>query len=121
LEITNDNFDDIINNNYSDAPAQSNLILDFDSRMLYNIKENKNFDINYGMNKTYYTDNIIKGKWFLLPPGWSLLDISPVVDENVWGGKRWLDARPFDWGTTDENKRTKFNKYEKLAIIDYVA
>lgn len=121
LEITNENFNNIISDNYSNAPAQSNLILDFDSRMLYNIKENKNFEVDYGMNKTYYTDNVVKGKWFLLPPGWSLLDISPVVNENIWGGKRWLDARPFKWGTTNNNKRAKFDKYETLAIIDYLA
>jgi hypothetical protein len=23
-----------------------------------------------------------------------MIDISPVVDEDVWGGKRWLDGRP---------------------------
>jgi hypothetical protein len=32
-----------------------------------------------------------------------MIDISPLVDEDNWGGKRWLDARPFDWGDTDED------------------
>ena len=94
------------------------LILDSERRMLYNNNEpefeytadfynkypekTKNF-YNYKGTKTIWNDNIVRGHWFQLPPGWSMIDISPLVDEDNWGGKRWLDARPFDWGDTDED------------------
>jgi hypothetical protein len=32
---------------------------------------------------------ITKGKWFKIPPGWSLLTIEPVMDSDLYGGKRW--------------------------------
>jgi len=78
--------------------------------MLYNIIEPKwekdneelydNF-YDYKPHKNILNENIEKGHWFKLPPGWSLINITPVVDEDVWGGKRWLDARPFDWGWSE--------------------
>lgn len=121
LEITDENFGNLNTTiNYNNTNVES-LFLDFDSRMLYNIHDVKNSDLNYGITKGIYTDNVKKGKWFLLPPGWSLIDITPVVDESIWGGKRWLDARPFNWGTTSESDRETFNKYEKLAIIEYIS
>jgi hypothetical protein len=38
-----------------------------------------------------------------------MIDISPLVDEDNWGGKRWLDARPFDWGDDEINTGTIYN------------
>lgn len=83
------------------------LFLDSEKRMLYNIinpeyKKNhtdtyKNW-YNYKPSKTILNDNIEKGHWFKLPPGWSLIEVTPICDEDNWGGKRWLDGRPFDWG-----------------------
>jgi len=63
----------------------------------------------------------VRGHWFKLPPGWSMIDISPVVDEDVWGGKRWLDGRPFDWGTPNEDFRKKFNGVYRAAAIEYLS
>lgn len=83
------------------------LFLDSEKRMLYNIinPEYKKADTmtyknfyNYKSIKTIYNENIEKGHWFKLPPGWSLIEVACVADEDVWGGKRWTDARPFDWG-----------------------
>jgi hypothetical protein len=97
---------------YYNLEKYQNLFLDFDSRMLYNINDNENTDLNYNANKNILTEAVERGKWFLLPPGWSLIDIAPIVDETIWGGKRWLDARPFKWGTTNEEDRAAFNMYE---------
>ncbi len=114
LEISNKNFEKLEGN------GECTLFLDFERHLLYNINESQDF-YNFKPTKSSWNDNIIKGRWFMLPPGWSLIDISPVSDEEVWGGKCWADARPFDWGTIDETKREEFNKYERLAIIDYVS
>lgn len=107
-------------NNYYNQKKYDSLFLDFDSRMLYNINDNEKTDLNYDINKTILTEAVERGKWFLLPPGWSLIDIAPIVDENVWGGKRWLDARPFIWGTTDDEERATFDNYEREAILEYL-
>ena len=106
---------------YYNSEKYQNLFLDFDSRMLYNINDNKNTDLDYNANKNILTEAVERGKWFLLPPGWSLIDIAPIVDETIWGGKRWLDARPFKWGTTNEEDRATFNMYEQEAILEYVS
>lgn len=111
---------DIKEPNYYNQKKYDNLFLDFDSRMLYNINDNEKIELNYDINKTILTEAVERGKWFLLPPGWSLIDIAPIVDENVWGGKRWLDARPFIWGTTDDEERTVFDNYEREAILEYL-
>jgi len=57
-----------------------------------------------------------------------MIEISPVVDEDIWGGKRWLDARPFDWGDTNEvNKdctRQHREWYENILLAvtkDYLS
>jgi len=52
----------------------------------------------YKPKKNILNDNIKKGRWFKLPPGWSMLNITIVLDEDVWGGKTWKDARRFTWG-----------------------
>lgn len=119
------------------------LILDSEKRMLYNwnmpqwentqnFKNNnpeklKNF-YNFKPTKTIWNDNIVRGHWFQLPPGWSMIEIAPVVDEDVWGGKRWLDARPFNWGDTNEsdkdNHREHREWYERIlkaVAIDYLS
>lgn len=114
------------------------LYLDSESRMLYNINEpewqntlsfkknnadkEKNF-FNYKPSKLIFNDNIERGHWFQLPPGWSMIDVSPVVDETLWGGKRWIDARPFDWGKngTKETFRSHFNNVYRAAAINYLS
>lgn len=116
------------------------LFLDSESRLLYNIDEpkwensqsfkksypekEKNF-FNYKPSKRVFNDNIKAGHWFQLPPGWSLIDISPVVDEDIWGGKRWLDARPFDWGKngTEQGEafRKHFNSVYRAAALNYIS
>lgn len=106
--------------NYYNQKKYDSLFLDFDSRMLYNINDNEKTELNYDINKTILTEAVERGKWFLLPPGWSLIDIAPIVDENVWGGKRWLDARPFIWGTTNDEERATFDNYEREAILEYL-
>ena len=114
------------------------LFLDSESRLLYNINEpkwentqtfkktypekEKNF-FRYKPSKLIYNDNIQAGHWFQLPPGWSLIDISPVVDEDVWGGKKWLDARPFDWGKDNQSEdfRRHFNQVYRAAALNYLS
>lgn len=147
FDITNENFDKIpyakcgcdlspIEDYHREMTLP--LFLDSESRMLYNMNEpkwentpefkksypnkEKNF-FNYKPNKLIFNDNIKRGHWFQLPPGWSLIDISPLVDEELWGGKRWLDARPFDWGKNGEQEdfRNKFNKIYRAAAIEYLS
>lgn len=108
---------------------KSTLFLDSEKKMLYNINnpEYKKNDVstyknwyNYKPTKTILNDNIIRGHWFKLPPGWSLLEIIPICDEDNWGGKRWLDSRPFNWGYGgDENYDKKL--IQKLFDVVYDA
>lgn len=147
FDISNENFDkiekgtcgcDIQPVDDSHRPTLP-LILDSEKRLLYNIKEpewentkeffneypeeEKNL-FNFKPSKLILNDNIKHGHWFQLPPGWSLIDISPVVDEALWGGKRWLDARPFDWGYSGddtEERRAYFNKIYKAAATKYLS
>lgn len=72
--------------------------LNSETRMLY-ATENPTGDLyHYKPSKNIMNEAITKGKWFKLPPGWSIIMIEPIIDETVYGGKRWLDARPYDWG-----------------------
>ena len=121
MEISTKNFEKIkASVTSNDLDRTLPLFLDFERHLLYNINESEDF-YDFKPTKSSWNDNIVKGKWFMLPPGWSLIDISPVSNNDIWGGKRWLDARPFYWGTTSQDKRNEFDKYEKLAIIDYVS
>ena len=124
LDISNDNFNKI----KSTSNTIKTLTLDSESRLLYNEKElewdynDENLQKNFfkiGKVKQNFNDNIKRGHWFQLPPGWSLIDISPIVDENQWGGKRWKDARPFKWGTVNDNERNNYNKvyFEAIKIF----
>ena len=106
------------------------LFVDSERRMVYNINnpeydkndelKSKNF-YHFKPEKKIFNDNIVKGKWFKLPPGWSLIEIAPVVDEDLWGGKRWLDARPFIWGNIDQHLREHFDKVYWRAGVDWLA
>jgi hypothetical protein len=54
-----------------------------------------------------------------------MIEVTPVCDEDNWGGKRWLDARPFDWGYSGENGKQKdiqsvFNKVYEMAAKSYL-
>lgn len=117
-------------------PITKPLILDSEKEMLYNIQQRdwkncpeffKNYPekeknlFNFKPQKLVFNENVQQGHWFKIPPGWSLISVDPVVDEDIWGGKRWLDARPFDWGTTNENLRTQFNKIYHAAAQDYLS
>lgn len=130
LDINNNNFDKIL---YKDCGCETeeqelsrsgrnsitSLILDSEARMLYNNQEDRTWEAgNEELEKNFYkinstkivfNDNIEKGRWFQLPPGWSLVDISPVVDEDTWGGKTWQDSRAFNWGTSDNTQRQGFD------------
>lgn len=86
---------------------KTTLFLDSEKQMLYNInnpeynKEKVNTYENfykYKPTKKILNDNIKRGHWFKIPPGWSLIEVTPVCREDIWDGKCWLDARPFDWG-----------------------
>lgn len=91
--------------------------LNSESRMLYSTPNPYGMEFVYKPTKLIQNDAIHKGKWFKLPPGWSLLDIEPVVDETLWGGKRWRDGRPFDWGYGGDLLR---NKREVQQLYDFV-
>ena len=145
LDINNKNFDKIEQGecNCDKDPEQifnrkaiKPLILDSESRMLYNKQQREwrncpNFFKTYPEKeknlfnpkpqKLIFGDNIVRGHWFQLPPGWSMIEITPLVDETIWGGKRWLDARPFNWGTPDNNSRDRFNKIYQAAAAHYLA
>ena len=91
--------------------------LNTDNRMLYTTANPYGMEFVYKPNKVVMNDAITKGKWFKLPPGWSLICVEPVVDESLWGGKRWEDARPYDWGYGGDLNR---NKREVQQLYDYV-
>lgn len=151
LDISSKNFDKILNGeclcdtcNCEDdflRPAAKPLTLNTEQRALYcevnqewrdsrlwngkqwqekNSHKLDNF-FNFKTSKMYFNDNIEKGHWFKIPPGWSMIDISPMCDEDVWGGKRWLDARPFIWGSTDENFRKDFDSVYKKTAVFYLS
>lgn len=118
----------------TDDISKPTLFLDTDKRMLYNtnnpeyIKDKpetySNF-YNYKPTKNIYNENIKQGHWFKIPPGWSMIEVTPVCDEDIWGGKRWLDARPFDWGYGGDNGKKKgvqsvFDKVYEQAAKDYL-
>ena len=137
FDITNENFDKIkwedcgcYNKKEEEIESKrttiKTLTLDSESRLLYNKKELEWEENNEELEKNFFkveqvkqnfNDNIKRGHWFQLPPGWSLIDVSPIVDENVWGGKRWKDARPFKWGVPGgENQEGQVirNNYDKI-------
>lgn len=127
--FTEDYFD-ITTENINDTT----LFLDSEKRMLYNISnpEYKKNDketyanfFNYKPSKIILNDNIKRGHWFKIPPGWSLIEVTPVCTEDNWGGKRWLDARPFDWGYGGSNGEKQgiqnvFDEIYKIARADYL-
>lgn len=112
------------------------LYLDSDKHLLYYNEEpkwemnktwlehhedkQKNF-YNFKTKKNILNNNIERGHWFKLPPGWSMIDVSPLIDDAIWGSKLWMDARPFDWGTTKEEHREKYNECYRAAAVKYLA
>lgn len=150
LDITSQDFDkiqgcgcgcDIHRHENANESTIKPLFIDSEKRMVYNLNDPewgeikkegipsewlinnedkmKNF-FHYKPEKKIFNDNIKQGHWFKLPPGWSLIDISPVVNEDKWGGKRWLDARPFIWGNRDEYFKTHFDSVYHEAAKDYL-
>lgn len=130
---------------YREQRLPHDLYLNTEKRMLYNINEPEwdkedfqdnleeygkeklweNYDdfdnfYNYKPTKTIRNESIVQGHWFKLPPGWSLIDISPVIDERRWGGKLWKDGRPFDWADTSDDDRNEFDKIYTQAARDYL-
>ena len=91
--------------------------LNSESRMLYTTKNPYGMEFVYKPEKVISNDAIVKGKWFKLPPGWSLITVEPIVDESTFGGKRWLDARPFDWGYGGDVNR---NQREASQLFEYI-
>lgn len=106
------------------------LFIDSEKRMVYNVNnpeydkndslKTKNF-YDFKPTKKIFNDNIVKGTWFKLPPGWSIIEIAPVIDEDLWGGKRWLDSRIFNWGSIDTHNREHFDKIYWRAGVDWLA
>lgn len=96
------------------------LFLDTEKHMLYNLNKNES-RYDFKLSKNVHNDNIEKGHWFKLPPGWSLIDISPVIDKDKWGGKRWLDARPFEWGINKPKYRRWYDKVYQTVAIEYLS
>ena len=97
------------------------LILDFSKRLLYNEIEDTTSKYNFDVITTTYNDNIVSGHWFMIPPGWSLIEVTPVINETIFSGKRWRDARPFKWGDMSEEEKKIYNRCEQLAAIKYIA
>ena len=123
FDITSENID------------KSTLFLDSEKQMLYNINNPEykksredtyeNF-YKYKPTKEILNDNIQKGHWFKIPPGWSLIEVTPVCNEDIWGGKRWIDARPFNWGYGGINGEKQgiqniFDAVYTIARKDYLA
>lgn len=125
LEINNNNFNKIT----SSGINQPTLTLDSEKRMLYNIitgydriPQSDHRDYRADTTKLLFNENIEKGHWFKIPPGWSLIDISPVVTNSIWGGKRWIDGRkPFIWGENNHDNRVDFEKVYRLAASRYLS
>lgn len=92
------------------------LYLDTEKRLLYNIDDTKDF-YNYKTKKNIYNDNIVKGKWFKIPTGWSLIEVTPVIDSKNDGKKTWGDARPFDWGYPPNKRQTIQQFYDKVYAV----
>lgn len=96
------------------------LIFDSERRLLYNeIEEDEQYERT--VKKVIYNDHIKSGNWFQLPPGWSLIEVTPVLLENEFQGERWLEARPFTWGGMSKEDEEIFNICEQKAIIKYVS
>ena len=104
-------------NGYINDLLDDYYYLNTDNRMLYTTANPYGMEFIYKPNKVVMNDAITQGKWFKLPPGWSLICVEPVVDESLWGGKRWEDARPFDWGYGGDLYK---NKREVQQLYDYV-
>lgn len=104
----------------------NNLLDDYyyinsDTRMLYTTQNPYGAEFIYKPKKKVMNEAITQGKWFKLPPGWSLISIEPVIDETLWGGKRWEDARPFDWGYGGDAKPdSKDNRREVEQLFDFI-
>ncbi len=97
------------------------LNIDFETRMVYNIIEDQTNIYQSQEKINYYNDNIVQGHWFLIPPGWSLIEITPVLKEGTFDGKRWKDARPFYWGNMSESSRNIYEKCLRFAAIKYLS
>lgn len=106
-----------------------NLFLDTEKQMLYSVidpewRNAADADIqsfyNYQPSKKIQNEAIEKGHWFNIPPGWSLIDVSPIVDEDRWGGKLWEDAKAFTWAEKDEKKHKEFMAIYERALREYV-
>ena len=136
LDISTKDFDKIFPINKIQDSTHNPLFLDFHERMLYNLIEPE-WDNNipevydnfyeYKPKKNILNDNIKKGRWFKLPPGWSMLNITIVLDEDVWGGKTWKDARRFTWGwggdiNQEDNppKREVYDKFVQPIMEQYI-
>lgn len=87
--------------------TSAQITIDTEKRMIYNVNYKQGM-YDYKEEKTIYNDNIIQGKWFKIPKGWSLIEVAPVCEYDEFGGKRWDDARPFDWGYSEHKEIQEF-------------
>lgn len=96
---------------------EDSFYVNSEERMLYSTENPYGIEFAYKPTKNVMNEAVVKGRWFKLPPGWSVLCIEPVVDENAYGGKRWLDSRPFDWGYGGDSFG---HKREVQQLFDFV-
>ena len=83
-------------NEDSEIPLDIPYYFDSEKKMLYNIVKEGEFERSD--KKLILNDFVVKGKWFQIPPGWSIIEIMPVLDEDFYINKTWQDASAFDWG-----------------------
>lgn len=91
--------------------------LNSNEHMLYTTANPYGLEFVYKPTKVVMNDAITQGAWFKIPPGWSMITIEPIVNENAWGGKTWEDARPFDYGYSGDKNG---HKREVQQLFDYI-
>lgn len=113
------------------------IYIDTEKRSIYYKEKAKmNFDktsldfenfYSYKESEISILDCLEQGHWFKLPQGWSLIDFSPIVDEDYWGGKTWKDAKPFLWSSYQGDSEKiggigkAFEKIYNTAVVEYVS
>lgn len=98
--------------------------IDFDKRMMYNIKYDEDM-FEYKELKIILNDAIVKGKWFQLPVGWSMIELSPLIEESPDYARRWREARMYEWGYESKdgqqlNIQKLFNRVYKRTADEYI-
>lgn len=104
--------EDLLEFSCTDMPTD-NLVLDSEKRILYSKNQSDDF-YSYKDSKTILNENIVRGTWFKIPKGWSLIEVAPVQDRGQNRDKTWKAARAYDWGYTAEMRETYGELYNKI-------